>query len=46
MPEADQQDIKNLKSGLSNIAGAATRNRAGDKAGETGDGLTKSFTGR
>jgi hypothetical protein len=46
MPEADQQDIKDLKSSLSNLAGGATRNRAGEKAGDLGDDLTKSFTGR
>jgi len=46
MPEADQQDVKNLKAGLSNLAGGVTRNRAGEKAGDLGDDLTKPFTGR
>ncbi|KAF2675084.1 hypothetical protein BT63DRAFT_474749 [Microthyrium microscopicum] len=46
IPEADQQDVKDLKKGLNNITGGATNNRLGEEGGELADKLTSPFTGR
>ncbi|KAF2753206.1 hypothetical protein EJ05DRAFT_223101 [Pseudovirgaria hyperparasitica] len=46
VPDADQQDIKNLKSSLGNIAGGSAQNPLGDTAGEAADDISKPFTGR
>jgi hypothetical protein len=46
IPSSDQEDIKNLKQGISNLAGGAMQNPLGEQAGETADRLTSPLTGR
>jgi hypothetical protein len=46
MPASDQEDVKNLKKGLGNIAGDSVNNPLGKFAGDTGDDATRPFTGR
>jgi len=46
VPDSDQRDVRELKSGLSNVLGGATQNPLGERGGELGDDLTKPFTGR
>ncbi|CAN9206425.1 unnamed protein product [Alternaria alternata] len=45
-PTSDQEDVKNLKQGISNLAGGAMQNPIGEQAGETADRLTSPLTGR
>lgn len=46
IPADDQQDVKELKQGLSSGIGGAFKNPLGERAGELGDGITSPFTGR
>lgn len=46
VPDAEQEDVKDLKKGLSNAAGGALQNPLGKFAGQTGDDATRDFTGR
>jgi len=46
IPDSDQRDIKDLKKGLGNALGGATKNPVGEEAGELADTLTSPFTGR
>jgi hypothetical protein len=46
IPASDQEDIKNVKKTLGNLAGGATNNPLGEQAGEATDKLTSPFTGR
>ena len=46
IPSSDQEDVKNLKKGISNLAGGATQNPVGEQAGEAADTLTSPLTGR
>jgi len=46
VPENDQKDVKDLKQGISNIAGGSLQNPLGKFAGNTADDTTKDFTGR
>ncbi|KAF4556059.1 Hypothetical protein D9617_2g060260 [Elsinoe fawcettii] len=46
VPASDQQDVKDLKKGISNVAGGALQNPLGKQAGETTDRLTSPLTGR
>lgn len=46
IPTSDQTDPLQLKKGVSNLAGGATRNPLGETAGEAADSLTSPFTGR
>jgi len=46
IPSSDQQDVKNLKKGISNLAGGAMQNPIGEQAGESADRLTSPLTGR
>ncbi|CAN9311063.1 unnamed protein product [Alternaria alternata] len=46
LPTSDQEDVKNLKQGISNLAGGAMQNPIGEQAGETADRLTSPLTGR
>ncbi|KAL6159557.1 hypothetical protein ACJQWK_06030 [Exserohilum turcicum] len=46
IPASDQEDVKNVKKGISNLAGGATQNPLGEQAGEAADTLTSPFTGR
>ena len=46
VPASDQEDVKNLKKGLGNLAGGAMQNPLGENAGEAADSLTSPLTGR
>ncbi|KAF2221659.1 hypothetical protein BDZ85DRAFT_274645 [Elsinoe ampelina] len=46
VPASDQQDVKDLKKGISNLAGGALQNPLGKQAGNTADRLTSPLTGR
>ena len=46
VPASDQEDVKELKRGLGNVLGGATKNPLGDAAGDAADDVTKPFTGR
>ncbi|KAJ4372361.1 hypothetical protein N0V83_004135 [Neocucurbitaria cava] len=46
IPSSDQEDVKNLKQGISNLAGGTMQNPIGEQAGETTDRLTSPLTGR
>jgi hypothetical protein len=46
MPASDQEDVKQLKKGISNLGGGALQNPLGETGGEVADGLTSPFTGR
>lgn len=46
VPASDQEDVKELKSGLSNLGGGALQNPLGKFAGDSADDATKDFTGR
>jgi hypothetical protein len=46
VPSSDQENVKSLKKGISNLAGGATQNPIGEHAGEAADTLTSPLTGR
>ncbi|KAF2096621.1 hypothetical protein NA57DRAFT_58524 [Rhizodiscina lignyota] len=46
IPEGDQQELKDLKKGISNAGGGALQNPLGKLAGDTADDATRDFTGR
>lgn len=46
MPASDQEDVQQLKKGISNFGGGALQNPLGEQGGEIGDSLTSGFTGR
>jgi hypothetical protein len=46
IPASDQEDVKDLKSTLSNLGGGALQNPLGEKGGDLADDLTSPFTGR
>lgn len=46
LPASDQEDVKQLKKGLSNVLGGSLKNPLGEKAGDAGDEVTKPVTGR
>ncbi|PNS13933.1 hypothetical protein CAC42_1424 [Sphaceloma murrayae] len=46
VPASDQQDVKDLKQGLGNLAGGALQNPLGKETGNVADRLTSPFTGR
>ncbi|KAF2013471.1 hypothetical protein BU24DRAFT_424487 [Aaosphaeria arxii CBS 175.79] len=46
IPASDQEDVKQLKTGLGNAVGGGMKNPLGEAAGETADTLTSPFTGR
>jgi hypothetical protein len=46
VPASDQENVKSLKKGISNLAGGATQNPIGEHAGEAADTLTSPLTGR
>ncbi|KAF2650144.1 hypothetical protein K491DRAFT_609372 [Lophiostoma macrostomum CBS 122681] len=46
VPASDQEDVKDLKKGLGNLAGGAFQNPIGENAGEAADSLTSPLTGR
>ena len=46
LPASDHKEAKDIQKGLSNALGGALQNPLGKEAGNTGDNLTSSFTGR
>ncbi|KAH7399471.1 hypothetical protein BKA66DRAFT_437022 [Pyrenochaeta sp. MPI-SDFR-AT-0127] len=46
LPTSDQEDIKQAKKGISNLAGGALQNPLGDQAGDAADRFTSPLTGR
>ncbi|OAL55902.1 hypothetical protein IQ07DRAFT_595549 [Pyrenochaeta sp. DS3sAY3a] len=46
IPSSDQEDVKQLKKGISGLAGGAVNNPIGEQTGEAADKLTSPFTGR
>ncbi|PSK60552.1 hypothetical protein C1H76_4446 [Elsinoe australis] len=46
VPASDQQDVKELKKGISNLAGGALQNPLGKETGNVADRLTSPLTGR
>jgi len=46
IPASDQEDVKELKKGLSDFAGKGTQNPIGEEGGELADKLTSPLTGR
>ena len=46
VPASDQENVKSLKKGVSNLAGGAMQNPLGEQTGEAADTLTSPFTGR
>ncbi|KAI6812696.1 hypothetical protein KC340_g16808 [Hortaea werneckii] len=46
VPDSDQQDVKELKKGLSNASGGVLQNPAGKAAGDVADDATAPLTGR
>lgn len=46
VPASDQQDIKDVKKGVSNLAGGSLNNPLGKFAGDSADDATRPFTGR
>ncbi|KAJ7481751.1 hypothetical protein FB451DRAFT_136571 [Mycena latifolia] len=46
IPASDQEDIQAFKKGLGDGAGGVLQNPLGKAAGDTGDDLTRPFTGR
>ncbi|EME43823.1 hypothetical protein DOTSEDRAFT_131088 [Dothistroma septosporum NZE10] len=46
VPDSDQQELKDLKGGLSNAAGGALQNPLGKLAGDVADEGTRPATGR
>jgi hypothetical protein len=46
IPESDQQDVKDLKKGISNAVGGGLQNPLGEQGGELADKITSPFTGR
>jgi hypothetical protein len=46
VPASDQENVKSLKKGVSNLAGGAMQNPLGEQAGEAADTFTSPLTGR
>lgn len=46
IPEGDQQELKDLKKGVSNLGGGALQNPLGKFAGDTADDASSPMTGR
>lgn len=46
MPASDQEDVKNIRDGVGNLAGGSLNNPLGKMAGDAGDDITSPFTGR
>lgn len=46
MPASDQEDVKQVREGLSNVLGGSMQNPLGKEASDLGDRLTGPFTGR
>ncbi|KAF2132691.1 hypothetical protein P153DRAFT_283887 [Dothidotthia symphoricarpi CBS 119687] len=46
IPTSDQEDVQELKQGISNIAGGAVNNPLGEASGDFADDLTSPLTGR
>ncbi|KAK7540607.1 uncharacterized protein J3D65DRAFT_615854 [Phyllosticta citribraziliensis] len=46
MPASDQEDIKNIRNGVGNLAGGSLNNPLGETAGNAADDITSPFTGR
>jgi hypothetical protein len=46
VPASDQENVKQVKQGLGNLAGGATNNPLGEATGEAADRLTSPLTGR
>ncbi|CAK4031388.1 hypothetical protein B0A55_01704 [Lecanosticta acicola] len=46
VPDSEQEDVKEFKKSLGNVAGGALQNPLGKTAGNTADDATKVFTGR
>ncbi|KAL1637088.1 hypothetical protein SLS56_000744 [Neofusicoccum ribis] len=46
VPASDQENVKDLKKGLGNLAGGSVNNPLGKFAGDSADDATRPFTGR